>query len=252
MVGAPPGRPPGGQGRAAEKSLGCGVASRPVPGVVTSSAPPRPADGPTAEELLVPSESVAVWWRRGLARLLDQSIAVTVLFMLVVVQIFWFMADAVDSLHPDPWGRALVPQICFVALSLVLEVVFLRWSLGQTPGRDRMKVRVVRLDDPTGQAPIGLGRALARWAVPGLAMLAPQVWPGLVIVALCGAPSLFGSGRSLPDLLAGTRVVPFDRTAHEVAVKGDDAKPRRRPRPMMRLFGVDPFDEERTRDRHDR
>jgi hypothetical protein len=82
---------------------------------------------------------------------------------------------------------------------------------------------------------VGVGRALVRWAVPGLAILAPQVWPGLIFVALCGIPALVGEHRSLPDRIAGTRVVRFDRTAHEVKVRGHDGKLRRRPQP--RFFG---------------
>jgi uncharacterized RDD family membrane protein YckC len=180
----------------------------------------------------------AAWWRRGLARLLDQLVVLTVLFMCVVIQIFWFVPRLVDDHHPDPWGRALVPQVTFVVLTAILEVTFLRWSLGQTPGRDRMQVRVVRDRGPDAgpTSPtegIGVGRALARWAVPGLALLAPQVWPGLVVVALCGLPSLVGDRRSLPDRIAGTRVVRFDRSAHEVAVRGHDGKLRRRPRPRL-------------------
>src|SRR5207249_1442493 len=120
----------------------------------------------------------AALWRRGLARFLDLSIVLTVLFMMVVIRVFWFVPRLVDAYHPEPWGRALVPQATFVVLSAVLEVTFLRWSLGQTPGRDRMKVRVTRLGDADRE--VGVWRALARWSIPGLAMLAPVIWPGLV------------------------------------------------------------------------
>jgi hypothetical protein len=180
----------------------------------------------------------AAWWRRSTARILDALVVLTVLFMLTIIRVFWFVPRAVDAWHPDPWGRALVPQVMFVILSAVLEVTFLRWSVGQTPGRDRMQVRVLRLTPPgtdplVAREEIGVGRALARWAVPGLAFLAPQVWPGLVVLALCGLPALVGDRRSLPDRIAGTRVVRFDRSAHEIAVRGHDAKLRRRP--QMRL-----------------
>jgi uncharacterized RDD family membrane protein YckC len=180
----------------------------------------------------------AAWWRRATGRLLDDLVVLTVLFMLVVIRVFWFVPGLVDDAHPDPWGRALVPQVMFVILSAVLQLTFLRWSLGQTPGRDRLQVRVVRRlppgEDPFGPgSEIGVGRALARWAVPGLAILAPQVWPGIAFALLCGLPALVGPRRSLPDLIAGTRVVRFDRSAHEVAVRGHDGKLRRRPMPRL-------------------
>jgi uncharacterized RDD family membrane protein YckC len=178
-------------------------------------------------------------WRRGTARILDQLVVLTVLFMCVIVRIFFFVPMLVDDLHPDPWGRAFVPQVTAVVLTAVLEVVFVRWSMGQTPGRDRLNVRVVLadVDAPLSpQATIGVGRALARWSVPGLAMLAPQVWPGFVVLALCGLPALFGDHRSLPDRLAGTRVVRFDRSAHEISTKGHDGRHRRR-RPSRFLTG---------------
>jgi uncharacterized RDD family membrane protein YckC len=182
----------------------------------------------------------AALWRRGLARVLDLLVVLTVLFMFVVIRVFWFVPSLVDAHHPDPWGRALVPQVTFVVLTAILEVTFLRWSLGQTPGRDRLQVRVVRDVGPDGDGDragpaegIGVGRALARWSVPGLAVLAPQVWPGLVVVALCGLPALVGSRRSLPDRIAGTRVVRFDRSSHEIAVRGHDGRIRRRPRPRF-------------------
>jgi uncharacterized RDD family membrane protein YckC len=173
-------------------------------------------------------------WRRGVARLLDDLVVLTVLFMFVVIRVFWFVPELVDDLHPDPWGRALVPQVLFVVMSAVLQVPFLRWSMGQTPGRGRMQVRVVRRvpagEDPFGPASdISVGRALARWSVPGLALLAPQVWPGLIVVLLCGLPACFGDHRSVMDWIAGTRVVRFDRSAHEIAVKGHDGTLRRRP-----------------------
>src|SRR5699024_1368616 len=79
-------------------------------------------------------------WRRALARAADAATVVLVLWMLVVLQVLWFMDDATRRFDPEPWGRAFVPLLAFIALSAIYEIVFLRFNEGQTPGKDYFHV----------------------------------------------------------------------------------------------------------------
>ena len=108
----------------------------------------------------------------------------------------------------------------FLVLFAVYEVVFLRWNAGQTPGKQHFGVRVVRAAD--GADP-SVARAMARWMVPGLVLLAWPLWLGLALLALTAVTVPFGPGRrAVQDRLAGTRVV---RYVHDEDVDDD---PRRR------------------------
>jgi hypothetical protein len=141
------------------------------------------------------------------ARVLDLLVVGALLLALSVLQLLRVLQDRADRFDPEPWGDVFVLQLVAVALYAAVEVGFVVASQGQTPGRDRVGVGVRVAAD--GSVP-RVGRALARWSVPGLALLAPRVWPGLLVIAACGLPLLWGE-RSVPDRVAGTRVVAFDR-----------------------------------------
>jgi hypothetical protein len=182
-----------------------------VPSAEPPAEPDRAASAPDAPDRAAvvgaAAGPVAARWRRGVARSLDLAVVGALLFALSILQLLRFLQDRADRFDPPPWGDIFVLQVVAVALSAAVEVGFVVGNQGQTPGRDRMRIGVRVAAD--GSVP-GPGRALARWAVPGLALLVPHVWPGLIVLAACGLPLLWGE-RSLPDLVAGTRVVPFDR-----------------------------------------
>jgi uncharacterized RDD family membrane protein YckC len=150
---------------------------------------------------------VAARWRRGLARALDLAVVGAVLLSLSVLQLLRVLQDRADQIDPEPWGDVFVLQVVAFVLSAAVEVGFVTASQGQTPGRDRVGIAVRVAADGSVPRP---GRALARWVVPGLAVLVPHVWPGVVVLAACGVPLVWGD-RSLPDIVAGTRVVRYDR-----------------------------------------
>jgi uncharacterized RDD family membrane protein YckC len=165
-----------------------------------------------------PVEPVALW-RRSMAVVLDLLVVLSMMFALVVTRILWFVPNLIDRVQPEPWGRPFVLQCLFVVLSGALFITFVPWSLGQTPGRDKMNVRVVGLSGDD----VGVGGAALRWAPIAVAAMMPGVWPGLLVLAACGLPAAFGSTRrSLFDRCASTRVVRFDRTAHEESLRGGD------------------------------
>jgi uncharacterized RDD family membrane protein YckC len=165
----------------------------------------------------------AALWRRASARLLDAAVVFFVLWVLVVLRVLWFMGDLAEDVAPEPWGTAFVPTVAFVALFLAYEVVYLVRNQGQTPGKELMKVRVVRAvpqgtdrTDPTDGRSIGTGRALVRSLLPVLTWLAS---PALLALALLFAPatSVPWSRRRAAwhDHLGGTAVVHYDRQAEE-------------------------------------
>jgi uncharacterized RDD family membrane protein YckC len=144
-------------------------------------------------------------WRRVLARLVDGVTVFFVLWALVVLQVFWFMRDLSVRVDVAPWARALGPLLVYLVLAGAYEVVFLAWNNGQTPGKQLLRVRVVRGSDGRG---VSAGRAALRWVLPGAALL---VWPplaGLAVVGMTGVSApLNRQRRALHDLLAGSIVV---------------------------------------------
>jgi len=146
-------------------------------------------------------------WRRGLARLVDMGVVFFLLWLLVVLQVLWFMDEATQRLDPAPWGRAFVPLVIFLVLFAIYEVVFLRWNAGQTPGKQHFGVRVVVMAD--GADP-SLARAVGRWVIPGLVLLAWPLWLGLALLGLTAVTLPFGPGRrAIHDRVAGTRIVRY-------------------------------------------
>lgn len=139
-------------------------------------------------------------WRRAVGLYADVATVFFILLALVVVQLFWFMNDLSESLHPQPWGRSFVPTVTFVVMFAVYETVFLYRNEGRTPGKEFAGVRVV---GPDGRPP-SLRRSMARTAVVAPLLLVPPAVLGLALVALTGLPALGARRRSLADLVAGT------------------------------------------------
>lgn len=161
-------------------------------------AEPRPV------HLRLPAEP----WRRVAARLIDAATVLTVVWVLVVLRVLWFVPGLTDRFQPDPWGRALVATSCFVVLAAAYEVVFVTRSAGQTPGKDILNIRVVR---PGHEGAISVWRATAR-VLPLLAIpLLRPWWAVIVALAICGGSLAGGQRRSLGDTLAGTTVVGYVR-----------------------------------------
>ncbi len=168
-------------------------------------------------------------WRRGLARLVDLATVFFVLWTLVVLQLLWFMHELSIRVDPAPWGRAFAPLVVFVVLSAVYDVVFLRWNAGQTPGKQLMRVRVVHRSDGGS---LSAGRALARWLLPGAALLIWPLWAGLAAVAVTAVSIPVGLHRqALHDHLADTTVVVYDDPDDDERDERDDKSFLRGSRP---------------------
>ena len=106
----------------------------------------------------------------------------------------------VGGVHPQ-WLAQLLLSLAAVAVAVGYFSLF--WStVGQTPGMRLLDVRVLT---QSGDARLGLGRALVRTL--GLALAIIPCFLGFV-------PALFDSRRrALPDYLAGTTVVYDERRA---------------------------------------
>lgn len=147
-------------------------------------------------------------WRRISARLVDAATVLTVLWVLVVLRVLWFVPGLTDRFEPEPWGRSFVVTVTFVVFAAVYEAVFVSRSSGQTPGMDIMNVRVL---GPGEDGRVGAVRALAR-ALPLLAVPAIRpIWAAIAVLAIFALMRAGPGRRSIVDALAGTTVVPYDR-----------------------------------------
>lgn len=174
---------------------------------------PEGAVAPQAVERPLLDAPSAALWRRVAARAVDTATVFFLLWVLVVLQILWFMDDLSDRLDPEPWGRAFPATVAFVVLSAAYEVVFLRGNDGQTPGKDLLNVRVVRRADDGNPS---VARAARRWLLPGLAALVWPIWAAVIAVFATGLTVPFGAARrTLHDHLAGTMVVHFERDTED-------------------------------------
>lgn len=173
----------------------------------------------------------AAMWRRVLARIIDAVTVFFLLWVLVVLQVLFFMPNLVDAVDPGPWGQYLVPAIFFLVLHAVYEVVFHTWNRGQTPAKDLLKIRVERVAD--GADPT-LTQSILRWVLPGGLQFVPPVPLGSVAVGLTATSAFDPDRRMLHDRIAGTRVVAFDRNAIEAEERGEDEQERPSLREMRR------------------
>jgi len=165
--------------------------------------------GPTGVATLDQRPSAAAW-RRGLARALDALTIFFILWALAVIQVLWFIGDLSREIAPSPWGRAFVPTLLFAGCLLLHEAYFVRKNEGQTPGMDVCGIRVISNGDELSWA-----GCLWRATPTAVLWMVPPLWVSPALVASTGLPALTASGASLQDRLAGTRVVPYDRTAED-------------------------------------
>jgi uncharacterized RDD family membrane protein YckC len=187
---------------------------------------PEASEDLTASTVALLDRPTAALWRRATARAIDAATVFFMLWALVVSHVFWFMGDLSDRVDPSPWRRAFVATVTYVVMYAAYEVVFLTRSMGQTPGRDVMKVRVVPLD---GSGQLGAARAAGRWLLPGAALIVPPVWLGVSIVIGQGViTAALPRGRGAHDRLAGTVVVDYDRTKEDPTSAVPSRRSRRR------------------------
>ena len=208
--------------------------------------PPRPAELTATEapapleELPVPVESAPSgggieprqpdigsvrFWRRVVAFVLDAIVVFWIQFALTVLGVFWYIDSSTDIVNgetvrtvahrgPQPWGDDFAPLMTFIALAFIYEVAFIAVR-GQTPAKERLKIRVTRVAD--GKTPT-LWQAVVRSSVVGAFRLVPGA------LMLVGNLAAFATGltapfnlrrRALHDYLAGTMVVRYDADFHE-------------------------------------
>ncbi len=161
-------------------------------------------------------------FQRLAARVVDAVIVLSVLFVLVVTQIFWFMDDLSDSHQPEPWGRSFVASVSFVVLYVIYESVFHTYNRGQTPGKMALSISLKSVSREGGgehTAP-HLWQSFFRTAGPVVPLLFFEPWPwqiSLIILAM-GLPALFDfreQPRALHDFLVGTCVVYREPTSED-------------------------------------
>ena len=188
-----------------------------------------------------PWGDIAPLWRRVVARATDLLVVFFIEFVLVVVQVFWFMDDVSDSVQPEPWGRSFMATVIFIGIYAIYEVIFHTRANGQTPGKLLLQVKVVRAAD--GEAPRWWQSAV-RWPLVGVAfplLFAPNLgFPNflwLVGIALApGITAIFSKNRrGIHDLLAATIVVSHEPTEEE---KRQDQQIRDRARERREKYSV--------------
>lgn len=163
-------------------------------------------------------------------------------FILVVVQIFWFMDDASRNHDYEPWGRPFIATMTYIGLYALYEIFFHTKAGGQTPGKILMRIEVVSRGRGIGREqnqPPSLAQSIIRWPLAGVAfplLFAPneQLWFAhyklwaLALWLLPGITAVFTKDKlSLPDLLANTRVVRHIQTEDELK-QLEDMKQRRK------------------------
>lgn len=136
-------------------------------------------------------------------------------------------------------GAALVrpegARYLYVGLLTVYELVFVS-RLGQTPGKDFLKIKVATTGTTASPA---LARAARRWVIPLAVLLSPDLRVGaaLAVVSLVLVAVVPGR-RSGHDVVAGTWVVGYDADAEE-GTDGTDFGRLDRLRRERRLFRTD-------------
>lgn len=158
-------------------------------------------------------------WRRLVARLVDAFTVFFLTFAIVIVFLVSFMDRLSDAVDPEPWGRALMATLLYIAVTFVYEVVFIS-QRGQTPGKDLLDLKVVSVR--TGRHPT-LPVAALRALPVAVLRLVPGAAVGTAATLAVGVSVPFDRRRrALHDLLAGTVVVSYDADAHEENDSGDD------------------------------
>jgi uncharacterized RDD family membrane protein YckC len=197
------------------------------------------------------------FWRRVVAFALDSLVVITVQMSLTIAGLLWYIESSrtftddgrtiTDTKYvgPAPWGRDFAPLFTFIALAFIYEVIFI-WKRGQTPGKERMKIRVTRVDD--GELPT-FKQACLRSGVIGLFRTVPGgiMLIGNLVALVSGVPAPFNMRRrALHDYAAGTMVVHYDAVEKEGPVRNPRKSRGMMIDPMRRyVSGVTGRDDER-------
>jgi uncharacterized RDD family membrane protein YckC len=191
-----------------------------------------------------PDIGPVAYWRRGLAFALDALVVFWLQFALTVLGVLWYIDSSTEFVNgetvrtvshrgPEPWGDDFAPLITFIVLAFIYEVVFISVR-GQTPAKERLKIRVTRVAD--GKTPT-VTQAMLRSSVVAVFRLVPGalMLVGNLAAFATGASSPFNMRRrALHDYLSGTMVVRYDADLHE-----GNVSLRRRPGLMqLRLDAV--------------
>jgi uncharacterized RDD family membrane protein YckC len=173
---------------------------RPTAGVPTKASIP---DDWSARRFGLP----APYWRRIAARLLDALTVFWLLFAFVVTGIAFWVQPLAEQIDPGPWNRAFVSTLTYAAFFVLYEVVFLA-ARGQTPGKDVMRIKVIRIQD--GERPT-VGDAFTRSVVHATVAIFPNIWLAALVhfgVGLTAPASPMR--RTIADHAARTQVVYYD------------------------------------------
>jgi len=211
------------------------VPRSPLPADDVAASSPAPSTlehvelqpAPTGRGILPrqPDIGSVAYWRRIVAFMLDALVVFWLQFALTILGVFWYIDSSTSIVNgetvrtvahpgPQPWGDDFAPLITFVVLGFIYEVVFITLR-GQTPAKERLKIRVTRVAD--GKNPT-LWQAMRRSSVVAVFRLVPG---GLM---LFGNLAAFATGvtapfnirrRGLHDYFAGTMVVRYDADFHE-------------------------------------
>jgi uncharacterized RDD family membrane protein YckC len=183
------------------------VARKPNASAKHDVAPAVPRTGAPGEFAYRRFGLPAAYWRRGVARLLDMMAVFWLLFAFVVVGIAFWVHPLTNHVHPSPWKSAFIATVTYMVFLVIYEVVFLVHR-GQTPGKDFMRIKVVRSLD--GANPT-VNQAIRRSLASSLFVLVPTVWLAAVAQVVVALPALTEARRrTLGDRVAGTQVVYYD------------------------------------------
>jgi uncharacterized RDD family membrane protein YckC len=174
---------------------------------------------------LQPDIGPVAYWRRALAFALDAMVVFWLQFALTVLGVLWYIDSSTEFVNgetvrrvahrgPEPWGDDFAPLITFIVLAFIYEVAFISVR-GQTPAKERLKIRVTRVAD--GKTPT-VTQAMLRSSVVAVFRLVPGalMLVGNLAAFLTGASTPFNMRRrALHDYLAGTMVVRYDADLHE-------------------------------------
>jgi uncharacterized RDD family membrane protein YckC len=172
-----------------------------------------------------PDIGSVAFWRRIVAFMLDALVVFWLQFALTILGVLWYIDSSTEIVNgesvrhvshrgPQPWGDDFAPLITFIVLAFIYEVVFIA-ARGQTPAKERLKIRVTRVAD--GKNPT-VAQAMLRSSVVAVFRLVPGA------LMLVGNLAAFATGisapfnlrrRALHDYLAGTMVVRYDADLHE-------------------------------------
>jgi len=202
-----------------------GDAAKLTPPVEAEAVLLEPAPSSGGIEPRQPDIGSVAFWRRVVAFVLDALVVFWLQFALTILGLLWYIDSSTEIVNgesvrhvshrgPEPWGNDFAPLITFIVLAFIYEVAFIA-ARGQTPAKERLKIRVTRVAD--GKNPTVV-QAMLRSSVVAVFRLVPGA------LMLVGNLAAFATGvtapfnlrrRGLHDYIAGTMVVRYDADFHE-------------------------------------